>query len=411
MTKAAQQGMTEARHGMTKGSKAAKAANQFTTRGGESMHTIAARPRAQVYSKAFHMDLQENVELAPLTTFRIGGPARFFVEAKTPREVQDAVAYASTAQLPLFVLGGGSNVLVSDAGWLGLVLKIAISGIDRHPESDGRVLFDIGAGESWDRFVSHTVVGQCAGVECLSGIPGSVGGTPVQNVGAYGQEVSNTIDSVQVFDLEDGQVRELCNEACGFSYRSSIFNTTERGRFIILRVAYALRPGGEPHIEYADVKRHFAGRESRPNLAETREAVRHIRALKGMLIVPGDPDCQSAGSFFKNPVLAEEQHHDLSRRAEGRGMTLPSYPALEKNKKVSAAWLVEKSGFARGYGFGHVGISSKHALAIVNRGGATAAEVLALKDQIQQRVEEIWGVRLEAEPVFVGDSGVGALSV
>ena len=351
------------------------------------------------------MEIRENLELAPLTTFRIGGPARFFVEAKSQRDVQDAVAYASESRLSLFVLGGGSNVLVSDAGWPGLVLKIAIPGIDHHPESDGKVLFEIGAGESWDRFVSHAVVSHCAGVEALSGIPGSVGGTPVQNVGAYGQEVSETIESVLVFDLKDGQVRELCNEACGFSYRSSIFNTTERGRFIILRVTFGLDPGGEPHIEYADLKRHFAGRESRPNLAETREAVRHIRALKGMLIVPGGPDCQSAGSFFKNPVLTEEQHRDLSKRAEARGMLLPSYPALEKNKKVSAAWLVEKSGFARGYGFGHVGISSKHALAIVNRGGATAAEVLALKDQIQQRVEEIWGVRLQPEPVMVGDSG------
>ena len=263
-------------------------------------------------------------------------------------------------------------------------------------------LFDVGAGESWDRFVSHAVMAHCAGVECLSGIPGSVGGTPVQNVGAYGQEVSTTIESVEVFDLKDNQVRELCNEACGFSYRSSIFNTTERGRFIILRVTFALVPGGEPHMEYADLKRHFEGRETAPNLAETREAVRHIRARKGMLIVEGDPDCRSAGSFFKNPVLSENQHEDLKKRADAKKLTIPSYPALEKSRKVSAAWLVEHSGFTRGYGFGHVGISSKHALAIVNRGGATAAEILALKDQIQQRVEEIWGVRLETEPVMVG---------
>jgi UDP-N-acetylmuramate dehydrogenase len=229
-----------------------------------------------------------------------------------------------------------------------------------------------------------------------------VGGTPVQNVGAYGQEVSETIESVEVLDLKDSQVRELCREACGFTYRSSIFNTTERGRFVILRVAYALTPGGEPRIGYADLKRHFEGRETLPNLAETREAVRHIRALKGMLIVDGDPDCQSAGSFFKNPVISPEQHQDLKKRAAEKGLTLPSYPALEKSKKVSAAWLVERSGFARGYGFGKVGISSKHALAIVNRGGATADEVVALKDHIQQRVEEIWGVRLDPEPVMVG---------
>jgi UDP-N-acetylmuramate dehydrogenase len=350
------------------------------------------------------MELQENIPLAPLTTFRIGGPARFFVEAQATADVQEAVAFARSRSLPLFILGGGSNLLVSDSGWPGLVLKIAIPGIEQQSGHDdqGRVLFQVGAGESWDRFVSHSVVAHCAGVECLSGIPGSVGGTPVQNVGAYGQEVSETIESLEVFDLRDDQIRELCREACGFSYRASIFNTSERGRFVILRVTYALSPGGEPNITYADLKHHFAGRENAPNLAETREAVRHIRAIKGMLIVPGDDDCQSAGSFFKNPVLTEQQHEDLKQRAAARGWTLPSYPALETHKKVSAAWLVERSGFSKGYGFGHVGISRKHALAIVNRGGANAAEVLALKDQIQQRVEEIWGVRLEPEPVMLG---------
>ena len=350
------------------------------------------------------MLLLENIPLAQLTTFKIGGPAKYFVEAKNVGEVQEAATFAHSRDLPLFVLGGGSNLLVADAGWAGLVLKVALQGIDQRSghDDDGKTLFDAGAGESWDKFVSRAVIARCAGVECLSGIPGSVGGTPVQNVGAYGQEVSETIASVQVLDLKDRQVRELCPEACGFSYRASIFNTTERGRFIVLRVTYALTPGGSPRITYADLKHHFEGRETAPNLAETREAVRHIRALKGMLIVPGDPDCQSAGSFFKNPVLSQEQHEDLKQRAAARGFTLPNYPALETRKKVSAAWLVERSGFAKGFGFGRVGISSKHALAIVNRGGATAADVLALKEQIQHRVEEIWGVHLEPEPVMVG---------
>jgi UDP-N-acetylmuramate dehydrogenase len=348
------------------------------------------------------MLLQENIPLAPLTTFRIGGPARYLVEAKSVADVEEAITFARTKALALFVLGGGSNLLVADSGWPGLILKNGILGIDRRSSDDGKALFDAGAGESWDRFVSHAVMANCAGVECLSGIPGSVGGTPVQNVGAYGQEVSETIESVQVFDLQDNQVRELCAEACGFSYRSSIFNTSERGRFIILRVAYALTPGGDPHLEYADLQRHFEGRESAPNLAETREAVRHIRARKGMLIVEGDPDCRSAGSFFKNPVLSGAQHEDLQKRAAAKTLSLPSYPALEKHRKVSAAWLVEHSGFSRGYGFGQAGISSKHALALVNRGGASATEIIALKDQILQRVEEIWGVRLEPEPVMVG---------
>ncbi len=350
------------------------------------------------------MHLLENIPLAPLTTIKIGGPARYFVEATSIGEVQQAVTLARSRDLPLFVLGGGSNLVVADAGWPGLVLKIAIQGIDQQPGHDdnGKVIFDAGAGESWDKFVSHSVMARCAGVECLSGIPGSVGGTPVQNVGAYGQEVSETISSVQVLDLKDGQVCELCREACDFAYRASIFNTTERGRFIVLRVIFALTPDGAPHIRYADLKGQFEGRETPPNLAETREAVRHIRALKGMLIVPGDPDSQSAGSFFKNPVLSEAQHDDLKMRAAARGLTVPSYPALETRKKVSAAWLVERSGFAKGYGSEHVGISSRHALAIVNRGGASAAEVITLKEQIQNRVREIWGIQLEPEPVMVG---------
>jgi UDP-N-acetylmuramate dehydrogenase len=223
----------------------------------------------------------------------------------------------------------------------------------------------------------------------------------VQNVGAYGQEVAETIESVLALDLKDGQIRELCNEACGFSYRTSIFNTSERGRYIILRVTYALEPGGAPRVHYADLKRYFAGREA-PTLAETRDAVRRIRSGKGMLIMPGDEDCRSAGSFFKNPVLTAEQFEDLATRANAKNLQIPSYPALDARKKVSAAWLVERSGFGKGFGFGRVGISRKHALAIVNRGEATAGEVVAFKEMIQQRVEDMWGIRLEPEPVFVG---------
>jgi UDP-N-acetylmuramate dehydrogenase len=346
------------------------------------------------------MNVQENVAIAPLTTFKVGGPARYFVEAATNAEAAEAVHFSRAQALPLFVLGGGSNLVVSDAGWPGVVLKIAIAGIDERTE-DGKSLFEVGAGVEWDKFVARAVGRNCAGIECLSGIPGSVGGTPVQNVGAYGQEVAETIQSVLALDMKDGQVRELCNEACGFNYRTSIFNTRERGRYVILRVTYALEPGGSPRVHYADLKRYFAGRES-PTLAETRDAVRRIRAGKGMLITPGDEDCRSAGSFFKNPILSPMQFEDLAARAKAKNLQIPSYPALDAQKKVSAAWLVEHSGFGKGFGFGRVGISRKHALAIVNRGEATAAEVVALKEQIQERVEDIWGIRLEPEPVFVG---------
>lgn len=350
------------------------------------------------------MNLEHDIPLAPLTTFKIGGAARYFVAAADAADVQEAVSFARSRNLPLFILGGGSNLLIADSGWPGLVLKVAITGIDRRSgtDDDGKVLFEVGAGESWDKFVAEAVRVRCAGIECLSGIPGSAGGTPVQNVGAYGQEVSETIASVEVLDLRDNAIRELCSEACQFAYRSSIFNTGDRGRFIVLRVTYALTPEGAPRIAYADLQRHFAGWATEPTLADTREAVRHIRALKGMLIVPGDRDCQSAGSFFKNPVVPPAQHEDLKARAATRGLILPIYPALETRKKVSAAWLVEHSGFTRGFGSDRVGISSKHALALVNRGEASAAEVLALKDQIQHRVKEIWGVMLEPEPVMVG---------
>ena len=347
------------------------------------------------------MTVLENVPLAPLTTLKVGGPARYFTEPKSATEVADAVNFAHSRDLPLFVLGGGSNLVISDAGWPGLVLKLAISGIDQR-EENGKALFEVGAGEEWDKFVARAVARNCAGVECMSGIPGSVGGTPVQNVGAYGQEVSETIQSVLVFDLKDGQVRELCAEACGFQYRTSIFNTSERGRFIILRVTYGLTPGGKPRIEYADLKKHFAGFQNAPSLAGTREAVRRIRATKAMLITPGDEDCRSAGSFFKNPVLAPDQYAELTLRAKVKGLQVPSYPALDAQRKVSAAWLVEHSGFSKGYNAGRAGISRKHALAIVNRGDATAADILGLKDHIQQRVEELWGIHLEPEPVFVG---------
>jgi UDP-N-acetylmuramate dehydrogenase len=347
------------------------------------------------------MVIQENLLLATFTTLKIGGPARYFILARTIAEVQEALAFASSRSFPLFVLGGGSNLVISDSGWPGLVLKVGLSGIEERHEN-GKLLFEVGAGEEWDKFVAHAVARNCAGVECLSGIPGSVGGTPVQNVGAYGQEVAETIESVLVLHLRDGQLRELCNPACAFSYRSSIFNTSERGHYIILRVTYALAPGGLPRIHYTDLKKHFAGWQSHPTLADTREAVRRIRASKGMLITPQDEDCRSAGSFFKNPVLSDEQFENLRKLAAAKRLEVPSYPALEAQHKLSAAWLVEHSGFGRGYTKGRVGISRKHALALVNRGDAGSADILALKDDIQQRVEELWGIHLEPEPVFVG---------
>jgi UDP-N-acetylmuramate dehydrogenase len=347
------------------------------------------------------MLIQENVPLAPLTTLKVGGPARYFIEAKTIADAQEAIEFTDSRNLPMFVLGGGSNLVVSDAGWSGVVLKIAIGGIEERYQ-DCQTIFEIGAGEEWDKFVATAVSRNCSGVECLSGIPGSVGGTPVQNVGAYGQEVAETIQSVTALEIQTREVCELNNEDCAFHYRTSIFNTTHRGQYIILKVSYELIAGGRRHLQYADLKNHFAGSNEVPTLADVREAVRKIRASKGMLITEGDPDCRSAGSFFKNPVLSAEGFDQLTKRAAEKNLELPSYPALESQRKVSAAWLVEHSGFSKGFVSGNVGISRKHALALVNRGEATAAAVLALKNHIQDRVEDIWGIRLDPEPVFVG---------
>ena len=347
------------------------------------------------------MQLEENVPLAPLTTLGVGGNARFFVRAQSARDVEDAVSLMHTKSLPLLVLGGGSNLVISDRGWNGLVLQIGIPGIEE-PSGAAKGSVEAGAGVEWDTFVAYCVSRNYAGIECLSGIPGSVGGTPVQNVGAYGQEVSETISSVTAFDLAANSVRALKSAECGFSYRKSVFNGTERGRFIIMRVAYALIPDRPPSLHYADLQTYFGERDQPPTLSETRDAVRTIRASKGMLISPGDPDSHSAGSFFKNPLLSSSQHDELASRAAQRNLRVPSYPALLQQKKVSAAWLVENAGFNKGLVRGRAGISSKHALALVNRGGATAIDILALKDEIQARVEQVWGIRLEPEPEFVG---------
>ena len=357
------------------------------------------------------MTIQENVPLAPLTTLQVGGAARYYAELKREDDVREAARFAKT-HLPLFVLGGGSNLLVADSGWQGLVLRVAIGGITtQSTDAPGNaVLFSVGAGVNWDDFVAQAVVQNCAGVECLSGIPGSVGGTPVQNVGAYGQEVADTIESVRALDLKEDRIVVLPKPACGFRYRTSIFNTTERGRYIILRVNFRLKRGGAPSLKYADLQKHFAEcslesaaqKNTPPSLAEVREAVREIRRSKGMLIVPGDEDCRSAGSFFKNPVLSEAQFKDLAGRAAAKGLEIPSYPALDAQRKVSAAWLVEHSGFSKGYAVGPAGTSHKHALALINRGDAKASDIVGLKDEIQRGVQEAWGILLEPEPVFVG---------
>lgn len=330
--------------------------------------------------------------LAPLTTLEVGGPARYLVRCETENDVADAFDFADSKKVPVFVLGGGSNIVVSDRGFDGLVLQIALKGISI---DSGSVIAS--AGENWDSLIARCIEKNLAGIECLSGIPGSVGGTPVQNVGAYGQEVSETIVTVRCYDRTANSVVELSNADCGFAYRSSVFNTTERDRYVVLSVTYALTENGSAKIVYKDLIEHFAGRQ--PTLAEIRDAVRSIRRSKSMVIETDDENRRSVGSFFKNPVVDRAKYEQV---AEHSHSPAPHFPAAGDKVKIPAAWLIEHAGFRKGYKRGHAGISTRHTLAIVNRGGATAAEIVALEEGIRHVVYEKFGIELVPEPIFVG---------
>jgi UDP-N-acetylmuramate dehydrogenase len=353
---------------------------------------------------------KESVPLAPYTTLGIGGPARFFCEAETEGEVVEATRFARDRKLPLFVLGGGSNLLVSDAGFDGVVVRVATKSKKEERSEGDSVVLEAGAGEDWDSFVLYAVERGYAGLECLAGIPGDVGGTPVQNVGAYGQEVAETIVGVRAYDLDTHTFVDLDHEACHFGYRRSLFNTDARGRYIVTAVTYELRPRGEPALRYADVQRYFAsqiGRGEKPTLRQVYDAVRSIREQKGMLAGQGGPDGKSAGSFFKNPVVSSARLPQIAIGAGCRDEEVPRYPAGYGMVKLPAAWLIEKANFQKGFSMGRVSISSRHTLALVNLGGATAAELLTLRDAVQSAVKEKFGIHLEQEPVMLGFTSNG----
>ncbi len=336
------------------------------------------------------VEIQRDVPLAPLTTLEIGGLAKFFIRAASEEDVAEAMELATREGLDVFVLGGGSNILVSDAGFDGLVVQIGISGISQNRES-----ITAGAGEDWDAFVERCVEDGLAGLECMSGIPGFVGGTPVQNVGAYGQEVAETITSVRCYDRETRDIVELTNEDCGFTYRTSIFNTSHRDKYIVLGVTYRLKRDGDPKTEYRDLQVMF--RDTRPSLIDVRKAVIEIRRKKSMVIDADDPNSRSAGSFFKNPIVERERLEEIESQ-----MGKVPYFEFGERVKIPAAWLIERAGFPKGYVLGSAGISSNHTLAIINRGLASASDIIALKDVIQNGVREKFGLELVPEPVFVG---------
>ena len=360
------------------------------------------------------MTILENVALAQYTTLGVGGPARWFVETGDEEEILSALRFARARGVPCFILGGGSNLLVSDQGFNGVVVRVAGGALDWAQAGDGTASITAGAGAEWDAVVRLAVEKNGAGVECLAGIPGSVGGTPVQNVGAYGQEVSHSIVRVRALDLAAAKAVDLVAAECGFGYRRSLFNTTERRRYAITRVEYKLAIGAKPLLEYRDVKNYFAEHGvAQPTLAQTADAVREIRARKGMLLVADDADSRSAGSFFKNPVVRVEEVRRLAAIAGCRVADVPQFPAgwgyqpEDCVVKLSAAWLIELAGFQKGFAMGRAGLSTKHVLAIVNRGGATAAEIVALRDAV---IEGVWArtaVRLEQEPVLLGFAAAG----
>jgi UDP-N-acetylmuramate dehydrogenase len=324
------------------------------------------------------------------------------VEAATEAELLDAVRAADAAREPLLILAGGSNLVVADAGFPGTVVRIATRGVRR-----AGARLEVEAGEPWDPLVASCVADGLAGLECLSGIPGSTGATPIQNVGAYGQEVSDTIASVRVFDRVERRVHELAPAACGFAYRSSRFKR-EPGRWVVLRVGFAL--AAQPHsapVRYPELARVLGiGVGETAPLADVRGAVLGLRRAKGMVIDPGDPDSVSAGSFFTNPVLDAKAFGRLEARARerlGADAHVPRFPQLDGSVKVPAAWLIERSGFARGHGDPvTVAISAKHTLALTNRGAGTTGQLVALAREIADGVQARFGVRLEPEPVFVG---------
>jgi UDP-N-acetylmuramate dehydrogenase len=348
------------------------------------------------------MRTQSDVPLAPLTTLQVGGAAARLAQVEREEDVAEVVRDAEARGEPLFVLGGGSNVVVADSGFPGLVARIATRGIRVHREcSDGgRTIVDVAAGEDWDAFVERAVDEGWGGVACMSGIPGLVGATPIQNVGAYGQEVGDTLAAVRAFDREVGDFVEMDAHACGFGYRASIFKRNDR--WIVTRVRFVFDAQKETPVRYAELARTLSVREGEAVPSRlVRATVLALRRAKGMVLDPNDADSVSAGSFFVNPAVDEAALAQIERSARERP---PRFDAGPSRYKVPAAWLVERAGFAKGSRLGRAGVSQKHALALVNCGGASARDLLALARAIRDAVHARFGVELEPEPVLVGCS-------
>jgi len=349
------------------------------------------------------------VELAPFTTLDVGGPASQLVRIRTTSQALEVVRWwrgLEPGQRPaLLPLGGGSNVLISDSGFDGLVVKMENSHLEVLEQTGQQITVRVGAGMVWDEFVAHATVQNWAGVECLSGIPGCVGASPVQNIGAYGQEVSETIEAVAGIDTRTGEEFRFTNEQCRFSYRDSFFKRQPAGRFLITSVDFQLKPGGEPTIRYEDLKKRCADSNIH-TLDQVRHLVLDIRRSKSMVYDKKDPNHRSAGSFFTNPIVSSEVADRIEENLP-QGTRFPRFPVGEGREKLSAAWLIDNSGLKKGFrlsGASPAGLSTKHVLALTNRGGARAEDLIQLCRHVQRNVEEAFGISLVPEPVFIGFS-------
>jgi len=345
---------------------------------------------------------RDRVPLAPLTTLGVGGDARYLVDGTDDATIVAALGWARQRGVPCRILGGGSNVIVPDEGFDGLVLCMRARGATWTQEGS-HVILEARAGEPWDDLVAESVRRNCQGLECLSGIPGLVGATPIQNVGAYGQEVAETIRSVRVLDRSSLDVSSLHPERLGFAYRDSVFKSSEPERYVVLGVTFCLSLGAPPAVRYPELERRLAERipaTKGHSLAEVRKTVLELRAKKSMVLDPGDENGRSCGSFFVNPVVSTEQAKALEQRLAAPGM--PRYPQPDGRVKLAAGWLIEQAGFTKGTRRGPVGLSTKHALAIVCHEGATATLVAAFAAEIRATVQARFGIQLTPEPVSFG---------
>ena len=350
------------------------------------------------------LEIADQTPLAPLTTLELGGPARHLCTVADEASALEALRWAAARNLPVFVLGGGSNVVVADAGFPGLVIRIGLRGVGFEGTGD-RVHARVAAGEPWDGVVAEAVQRGLAGLECLSGIPGLAGATPIQNVGAYGQDVAETIVSVRAVDRRTLDVVEVPAAACGFGYRDSAFKH-EPDRWLVLGVIFALRADGVPRVRYPELANALAAHSGTPTLAGVRDTVIALRGAKSMVIDPADPNRRSVGSFFMNPVVTAAEADRLVAQLLADGIVadaaaVPRFPAGAGEVKLSAAWLIERAGLAKGLRAGAVGISSRHTLALVHHGGGKTNDLLALADHVRDTVERRFGVRLQREPVLV----------